>query len=88
MKKFYKKVQIVSYYNLGGDYMVFEDSFLHNKTFNNVNVEIKTQKRKIFDMIFEEEVIYIDGEEPIYCELIRADVYNGTLILRICQDWG
>lgn len=88
MKEFYSKVQIIALYNLDGGYIIFKENLLHNKIFNNVNVEIKTEKRKICGMTFEEDVIYIDGEEPIRCELVRTDVYNGTLILRICQDWG
>ena len=88
MKKFYNKVQIIAYYNLDGEYLIFECNELHNKTFSNVNVEIKTERRIVCGMTFEEDVICIDGEEPISCELVKTDIYNGTLILRICQDWG
>lgn len=88
MKEFYSKVQIIAYYNLDGYYTVFEYNPLHNKTFNNVNVEIKTEIRKVCGMSFEEDVIYIDGEEPIACELVQTNINNNTLVLSICQDWG
>ena len=88
MKKFYKKVQIVAYYNLDGDYTIFEENELHNKTFNNANVEIKTEMHRICGMTFKQNVIYINEEDPISCELISADVRNNVLILHICQDWG
>ena len=87
-KKYFGKVRIVAYYNLDGDYTVFEDNTLHNKEYYNVSVEIKTEKRKMLDISFESDVIYIEGEEPIECELVRADTCKGTLVLGICQDWG
>lgn len=88
MKKFYNKVQIVTYYYINGDFLLFEDNPLHNKTFRNVNVEIKTETRTICGTEYEKDVICIDGEKPISCYLLGTNTYNNNLILMICQDCG
>lgn len=89
MKETYKKVEIVAYYGLEGRYNhVFEHNPLHGKTYENVNVEIETKTSEIYGVLFEINVIHIEGEEPIECALLDAEVVDETLILSICQDWG
>ena len=88
MKRKYEKVLILAYYNLDGDYLTFEENDLHNKTFKDVFVEIKTEIRKILGIDFAVDVICIDGEKPIECELVKKEVLGKNLTLSICQDWG
>ena len=84
-----KKVVIKAYYNLGEEYILFPDNPLHNKTYENVNVEIKEATRKICNIDFIFDVVEIEGEEPIDCELVGTQINpDGTLVIKICEDWG
>ena len=88
MKRKYDEVRIIGYYNLDGDYLVWEHNKHHNKTFKNVRVEITKKVRKIMDINFAVDVIRIEGYEHIECELVKKEVLGKTLILGICEDWG
>lgn len=88
MKRKFDEVRIVAYYNLDGDYLIFAENDLHNKTFKNVCVEITREVRKIMGIDFAVDVIRIEGYQPIECELVKKEVLGKTLILGICQDWG
>lgn len=88
MKRKYDKVLILAYYNLDGDYLSFAENDLHNKILKNVCVEIKTEVRTLMGIDFAVDVICIDGEEPIECELVSKEVHGKDLTLNICQDWG
>lgn len=88
MKIFCKEVKILTYYDLEGEYILFPENPLHNKVFENINVNIKNRIVEILNAKYEEQVIYIEGEEPIECELINKFMDKDTLVLEICQDWG
>lgn len=87
-KKF-DKVQIKAYYDLNGEYIIFPDNPLHGKSYENVTVEFKISKRTIGDTSFLLNIIEIEGQEPIECELIgNRKLPDGSLLIEICQDWG
>lgn len=84
-----KKVIIKAYYNLGEEYIIFDSNPLHNTSYENVNVTIKEVTKTVCGMNFVMDVIYIDGQDPIECELVsKRQNTDGTLIIGICQDWG
>jgi hypothetical protein len=84
-----KKVVLHTYYNLDGEYIPFPDNPLHNQTYENVNVVFKKEINVIHGMRFISDIIDIQGHESIDCELINHyKDPNGTLIIRLCQDWG
>ena len=87
-KKF-GKVQIKAYYDLDGEYILFPDNPLHGKTFENVTVTFKTKRHIIGDTSFLLNIIEIEGQEPIECELLGSrKLPDGSLLIEICQDWG
>lgn len=88
MKLFTKKVKIKTYYNLDGEYLLFKHNPLHDKVFENVNVEITTEEHEMLGTKFKVNMVYIEGEKPIECELVDVEEYEDTLIISICQDWG
>ena len=84
-----KNVVIRAYYNLDGDYITFPENPLHGKEFHNVNIEFKIKTNIICGVAFDWDVIEIEGEEPIECELVdKVYLPDGTLIIKICEDWG
>ena len=84
-----KKVILQAYYSLDDGYISFPDNPLHNKTYKNVNVKFEKVARTICGVRFDWDVINIEGHEPIECELLNHyKDPNGTLIIRLCQDWG
>ena len=84
-----KKVIINAYYRLDGEYIVFPDNPLHGKTFETVDVKITGRTETIGGVGYHVDIVLIDGEEPIDCELVsRRKTPDGTLIIGICQDWG
>ena len=83
-----KKVIIKAYYNLGGDYILFEDNPLHNSTYENVEVSIEETVRIIAGIEFLVNEICIEGNDPINCELVGYQKAEDTLLIKICQDWG
>ena len=89
MKCFSRKVQIVAYYNLDGEYLLFEENPLHGKTFQNVNVSFSQDVRTICGISFAVDIVAIEGCDPIECELVgyRTSA-EGTLVISVCQDWG
>lgn len=85
----FKKVVLKTYYNLGGDLISFPDNPLNNQTYENVEVDIKQVIYETSGIEFEADVIEIEGQKPIECELVGCfEPYDGTLIIKICQDWG
>lgn len=88
MKLFTKKARIQTYYNLDGEYSLFKHNPLHDKVFENVNVEITTEEHEMLGTKFKVNMVYIEGEKPIECELVDVEDYEDTLIISICQDWG
>lgn len=88
MKLFAKKVRIQTYYNLDGEYLLFKHNPLYDKVFENVNVEITTEEHEMLGTKFKINLVYIEGEKPIECELVDVEDYEDTLIISICQDWG
>ena len=84
-----KKAVIKAYYNLGEEFISFPDNPLHGKSYENVNVKFKKETHKICDTTYVVDVIEIEGQEPIECELVgKYTDPNDTLIIAICQDWG
>lgn len=83
-----KKVILKTYYCLSGEYILFEDNPLHNRSYDNVKVEIKQLTRKIYDINIDFDVIKIEGQEPIECEFISISELDDKLIIKLCQDWG
>lgn len=84
-----KNVIIHTYYGLGEEYIPFPENPLHGSSYTNVEVSFKTTTQNISGIEFVWDIIEIEGEEPIECELV--DYYvdgNGLLIIKICQDWG
>ena len=85
----YKKVILQAYYGLDDGYFEFPQNPLHGKTFYNVNVEFSETTQIIHGIEFVWDVIEIEGEEPIECELVgQIHRTDGTLIIQICEDWG
>ena len=84
-----KKVILQAYYRLDDGYISFPENPLHGKEFYNVNVKFTTRPQIIGGVKFEWDVIEIEGEEPIECEVIgHIHRTDGTSIIQICQDWG
>ena len=83
------KAVIKAYYDLNGDLISFPDNPLHDTSYENVNIEFKKESHKISDIEFVFDIVEIEGQEPIECELIgKSTNPDGTLIIKICQDWG
>lgn len=82
------KAIIKAYYDLGGELISFPDNPLHGKSYKNVEVVFKQRIREICGIPFNVDIIEIEGQEPIECELIDAIDLDDTLIIKICQDWG
>lgn len=83
------KVLLNAYYNLDGEYIAFPDNPMHGKTFENVKVEFKKETITVCGINYAVDVIYIEGQEPIECELIRyRKTKDNVLIVEFCQDWG
>lgn len=82
------KLILKAYYSIDGEYLPFPDNPLHDKTFENVDVEVKNEIRTLRGIEFEVTVIEIAGQEPIECELCSMEIKGADLILHICQDWG
>lgn len=90
-KKIYKKVKIEAVYSLDDGYISFPYNPHHGKEFENVPVSIKKEEQNWCGVTVEVDIINIGGEKPlqIECELVKKTITNdGTLILKICQDWG
>lgn len=84
-----KKAIIKAYYNLDGEYILFPDNPFHGQTYENVNVDIKQVTYEMSGIEFVADVVEIEGQEPIECELVDCfEPYENTLIIKICQDWG
>ena len=85
-----KKVILKTYYKLNGDYLQFDSNPLHNQKYENVDVELKEITRTICNIDFDIDVVEIEGQEPIECELVGTyhESESDTLIIKICQDWG
>lgn len=84
-----KRVVLQGYYNLNGEYLLFEDNPLHGNTYDNVNVAISKETRTIGNQTYAVDVVNIEGCEPIECELVgQRKTEDGTLVISICQDWG
>jgi hypothetical protein len=85
-----KRVVLKAYYSLDDGYIPFDSNPLHNQTYENVGVTFKEEVRTICGIDFAVDVVEIDGQEPIDCELIGTyhEPESDTLIIKICQDWG
>lgn len=83
-----KKAIIKAYYNLGEEYILFPDNPLHGKLYENVSVVIKHEIHEICGISFDVDVVEIEGEGSIECQLLDAIDLDGTLLIKICQDWG
>lgn len=85
-----KKVILQAYYNLDGNYILFDDNPLHGKTFENVGVLVSNKITSYGGIKVKEQVIYItdSNEDPIGCEFIGRVEDGDTLIVKLCQDWG
>ena len=85
----YKKVVLQAYYGLDDGYIPFPENPMHGKEFYNVNVEFSETVQIISGIEFVWDVIEIEGEEPFECELVGTTrLSDGTLIIKICEDWG
>ena len=83
-----KKAIIKAYYDLAGDIISFPDNPLHDKLYENVEIVFKHDIHEICGIPFEVDIIEIEGQEPIECELIDTVDVGEALIIKICQDWG
>ena len=84
-----KSVVLWTYYNLDGEYIPFPENPMHGKEYRNVEVGLQEKINVIHGVEFITDVICIEGEEPIECELVGEIPVNGdSLIIKICQDWG
>ena len=84
-----KKLVIKALYSLNEEYIPFPQNPLHGTTYENVDVEIGKRIETIGSNSYAIDVITINGQEPIECELVSRHMdANGTLTLKICQDWG
>ena len=85
-----KRVVLKAYYDLDGELIPFDSNPLHNQTYENVGVTFTKEVRTICGIDFAVNVVEIDGQEPIDCELIGTyhEQDSDTLIIKICQDWG
>ena len=84
-----QKIKIQTCYNLEGDFVPFPDNPLNGTSYSNADVKIKREIHSICGMEFECDVVCIEGQEPIKCELIeKSKLPDGTLLIEICQDWG
>lgn len=84
-----KKAVIKAYYNLDGEYILFDSNPLHDTSYENVEVIIKEEEKMMCGIGFIVDIVEISGQEPIECELIGIHRdSDSTLIIRICQDWG
>ena len=84
-----KRAVIKAYYGLDGEYIPFDSNPLHDTSYENVEVVIKEREKMICGIGFVVDVIEITGQEPIECELVGTyEDSDGTLIIKICQDWG
>lgn len=85
----YHKVKIQTYYNLDGDFIPFAENPLNDASYDNVDVKIKRETRSVCGLDCMCDVVRIEGQEPIECELVgKSKLPDGTLIIKICQDWG
>ena len=82
------KVILKTYYNLDGDYILFEDNPLHNQSYDNVKVETKRVTRTVCGIEYTTDVVEIEGRKPIECELLSVFELDDMLIIKLCQDWG
>ena len=84
-----KLVIIKAYYNLGEELILFPDNPLHNKVYEDVEVVIKKKVHEICGIPFNVDIVEIEGQEPIECELISTrELDDGRMVIEICQDWG
>ena len=84
-----KKVVIKAYYNLGEEFLLFPDNPLHNQTYENVEVKFQHKIYIMHGISFDVDIVEIKGKEIIECQLLGKYIDpNGTLIIKICQDWG
>ena len=84
-----EKVTLQAYYNLDGEYLWFQHNPLDAATFENVVVKIGKGRRTIGEVTFVFDVIQIEGQNSIECELVDCTTQpDGTLLIKICQDWG
>lgn len=83
-----KKVTLLAYYNLDGDYIAFPDNPLHGTVYENVGVVINDRVSMIHGIEFRAQIISIMDEEPIWCELVDYVEDGDDLIIKLCQDWG
>lgn len=85
-----KKVILQAYYNLDGNYILFDSNPLHGKTFENVGVIVNDKIVAICGIKVKQQVIYItnSNEEPIECEFVGYVEDGDTLLVKLCQDWG
>lgn len=85
----FKNVILKAYYNLGEEFLLFEDNPLHDKSYEDVEVKFKHEIHTISGISFDVDIVEIEGQEPIECQLVGKHTdSDGTLIIKICQDWG
>lgn len=58
------------------------------KTYENVSIFLKKEIHEICGIKFKVDIIKIQNEEHIECEVISHVLINDTLIIKLCQDWG
>ena len=75
-------VRIETYYSLSGSHILFPDNELNGRVYHNADVVISAEKRNIYGQTFVVDVITINQNPPIECELVRTRKdANGLLIL-------
>lgn len=84
-----KKIEIKAFYHLDDGYIPFPDNPLDGKSYENVEVTFEKDCLIVGGTSYRVDVIKIEGQEPIECELLsKRKTSDGTLEIRLCQDWG
>lgn len=89
--KKYPKIRFEGMYSTGEGYISFPYNSYHGKEYENVSVKTEKEIRTYSGIEVETDVIYVKGENTfeIECELVGTKTLpDGTLVLKICQDWG
>lgn len=84
----YKKIKLQNWYNLNGEYIRMLDAELDGTVYENASVKFSKSKKTICGTDFIWNVVHIEGQEPIECELLSQRMQEDMLIINICQDWG
>lgn len=81
-------IKILTYYRLGDSLIPFSDNPWNNIVFYNAKVVVTQEKRSVGTHQFLVDIIKINDDITIECEVVGARKENGWFVIKICQDWG